>query len=215
DDPGDLSKGREGHEDRIRHREIIAGEGFGGSDGERCFRGVPGRRGCQAGRRAARGVSQGRDYGGWRFFRTVGKGNCAARGRKSAEAGATAGSASNGISAARVAGAAKDSARQHADVYASGTGAGEPEVGAGGGEGLRDKSCFDCGAMPSRHPRGRQSGGVPVGSVAGGTIVGGGTVGGLSEGGSDREPRAGKTRGYWRGLTCVAFFGQSGLNLDS
>src|SRR5216684_1343777 len=78
---------------------------------------------------------------------SLGEGNCAARGGKSAEAGAAAGFASDGVSAARVAGAAEDSAGQHTHLYASGAGAGEPEVRAGGGEGVRDESGFDCGAL--------------------------------------------------------------------
>src|SRR4029077_259966 len=102
----------------------------------------------------------------------MGEGNCAARGGQSAAAGAAAGPASDGISAARVAGAAEDSAGQHANVYASGAGAGESKVSAGGGEGVRHESGFDCGALPPRHSRGRQPGRVSLGTIAEGAVVG-------------------------------------------
>src|SRR5260370_17713267 len=148
DGPSGLAKGRKGYEEGIRYREISAGEGFGWGDGERRFGGVSGRRGCETCRRAARRISKSGDYRGRRFFRALGEGNCAARGGKSAEAGAAAGFARDGVSAARVAGAAEDSAGQDTHLYASGPGAGEPAVRAGGGEGARDHSALDCRPLP-------------------------------------------------------------------
>src|ERR1700756_4882600 len=110
----------------------------------------------------------------------MGEGDCAARGRKSAAAGVAAGPASDGISAARLAGTAEDSARKHTDLHTSSAGVGEPEVGEGRGEGLRDESSFDCGALPSRDSRGRKPGRVSLGTIAEGAIAGSGAQRGVA-----------------------------------
>src|SRR6266404_3044143 len=106
----------------------------------------------------------------------MGERDCAARGRKSAAAGVAAGLASDGISAARLAGTAENSAWKHTDLHAGSAGPGQPKGGEGRGEGLRDKSSFDCGALPSRDSRGREPGRVSLGTIKERTIAGSGAL---------------------------------------
>src|SRR5271169_3133519 len=101
----------------------------------------------------------------------------AAHGRKRASHGTAPRPASDGVSAASLAGIAADSAREDAHVFASGAVARTAEGGAGGGEGLRHESGVHRGAVPSGDSRRWIACRLSLGAFAERALTGTGTCG--------------------------------------
>src|SRR6266851_2145776 len=160
-----------GYEDRIHNCEIASRKSSSCRHGARCLGGLSRRCGEHHDCRTARGISACGNCARHGFVPALGAGDRAAHRRQTASVGTPARPAGDGVSAARVAGATADSARQDAHVLGSRAITWQAQGCPGRGESLRHEPRVHRGAVPSRHTRRRDTRRLSLGALAKGTVA--------------------------------------------